>query len=81
MLRIFHQDLNGDGVIRLNLPKTVIESAGSTSLVQLGNNYFLYPGGESSGPELSYGWAPVIAGQLGGYAAIAAEQTTRGCDL
>ena len=34
----FHQDLNGDGVIGLNLPTTVIESFGSTSLVQVGKN-------------------------------------------
>jgi len=32
---------------------TVIESHGSTSLTQVGNNYFLYANGTSSGPELT----------------------------
>ncbi len=36
----FHQDLNGDGMI--GVPSaTVIESLGSTSLVQVGNNFYL----------------------------------------
>ena len=35
----FHQDLNGDGVI--GVPTTVIEAFGSTSLVEVGSNYFL----------------------------------------
>jgi len=35
----FHQDLNGDGVI--GVPTTVIESLGSTKLVEVGSNYFL----------------------------------------
>src|ERR1019366_3776154 len=36
----FHQDLNGDGVIGVPSPTTtVIEALGSTSLVQVGNNY------------------------------------------
>ena len=33
----FHQDLNGDGAI--GVPGTVIESAGSTSLVAVGNQF------------------------------------------
>ncbi len=45
----FHQDLNGDGVI--GIPTTVIESLGSTSLTQVGTNYYLYSG--SVGPELT----------------------------
>ena len=74
----FHQDLNGDGVIGL---KTVIESFGSTSLVQLGNNYFLYPVGGSSGPELSYFGAPVVAGQFGSWTPLGAEQTASGYEV
>ena len=34
----FHQDLNGDGAI--GVPGTVIESAGSTSLVAVGTKFF-----------------------------------------
>src|SRR5262249_60404102 len=37
----FQQDLNGDGVIGPPPTTTVIESFGATSLVQVGNNYFL----------------------------------------
>ena len=58
----FHQDLNGDGVIGPHT--TVIEAQGSTSLVQVANNYFLYPVGGSSGPELSYSGAPVTVGRV-----------------
>ena len=71
----FHQDLNGDGVIGA---PTVIESFGSTSLVEVGTNYFLYPVGGSSGPELSYFGAPVVAGQFGSWTPLGAEQTASG---
>src|SRR5262245_63191398 len=60
-----HQDLYRDGVIGLApapIAPTVIESFGSSSLVEVGTNYFLYPVGGSSGPELSYAGAPVVAG-------------------
>ena len=51
----FHQDLNGDGTI--GLVATVIESSGSTSLVQVGNNYYLESISSGTGPELKYGGA------------------------
>ena len=44
---------------------TVIEAFGSTSLVEVGTNYFLYAVGGSSGPELSYSGTPVVADQFG----------------
>ena len=59
----FHQDLNGDGVI--GVPTMVISAAGSTSLVEVGNNYFLNPVGSGTGPELKYNGAPVVVGQFG----------------
>ncbi|MFX5761067.1 hypothetical protein ABTE44_20270, partial [Acinetobacter baumannii] len=68
---VFHQDLNGDGVI--GIPATVIEAFGSTSLTAVGNNFFLYSGG--SGPSLKYGGTAVVAGQFGGWTPIGAEQT------
>jgi serralysin len=37
---LMHQDLNGDGVIGIN-GGTTIEADGSTSLVELNNNFFL----------------------------------------
>ena len=70
----FQQDLNGDGTIGLPPPPppTVIEAFGSTSLVQAGLNYFVYPVGGSSGPSLSYGGAPLVAGQTSGWTPIGA---------
>ena len=51
----FQQDLNGDGIIgSAAAPRTVIESFGSTSLVQVGNNFYFYPVGGSSGPLFKY---------------------------
>ena len=59
----------------------MIESFGSTSLVEVGTNYFLYPVGGSSGPELSSSGAPVVAGQFGAWAPIGAEQTANGYEV
>ena len=42
---------------------TVIESFGSTSLVQVGNNFYFYPVGSSSGPLLKFRGAAVAIGQ------------------
>ena len=52
----FHQDLNGDGVIGPS-PPTVIEAFGSTSLVEVGNNYYLDSISSGTGPELKYAGA------------------------
>ena len=73
----FHQDLNGDGVI--GPVSTIIEAVGSTSLVQLGNNYFLYPVGGSSGPELKYGGTPITS--PGTWTPIGAEPTAGGYEV
>ena len=79
----FQQDLNGDGLIGPQAP-TVIEAFGSTSLVEDGSNYFLDPNGGSA-VELSYGGAPVVAGQFdqfgGHWAPIGAEQTASGYEV
>ena len=79
----FQQDLNGDGLIGPPRP-TVIEGFGSTSLVEGGSNYFLDPNGGSA-VELSYGGAPVVAGQFdqfgGPWAPIGAEQTASGYEV
>ena len=64
----FHQDLNGDGVI--GVVTTVIEALGSTSLVAMGENYFL----NGAGPSLKYTGVTIVAGQFAPYAPIAAEQ-------
>ena len=59
---------------------TTIEDFGSTSLVESGSNYFLYPNGGSA-IELSYGGAPVVDGQFGPIAPIGAEQTASGYEV
>ena len=72
----FHQDLNGDGAI--GVPGTVIELAGSTSLVAVSNHFFLDSISTGSDPSLKYGGADVVAGQFGGWTPIGAEQTASG---
>ncbi|GLR85430.1 M10 family metallopeptidase C-terminal domain-containing protein [Bradyrhizobium iriomotense] len=71
----FHQDLNGDGVV--GYPS--IDSAGTTSLTQVGTNYFLYDNGV--GPELLRGGSPVVVGQFAPWVPIGAEQTSSGYDV
>ena len=75
----FQQDLNGDGRIGLP-PPTVIEAIGSTTLVQSGSNYFLNTA-DGSSVELSYGGAPVVAGQFGAWTPIGAEKTASGYEV
>ncbi|SHJ84911.1 Tryptophan-rich Synechocystis species C-terminal domain-containing protein [Bradyrhizobium lablabi] len=78
----FHQDLNGDGVIGPPSPQTsVIESSGSTSLVEVGNNYYFYSNSTGAGPELKFAGAAVVAGQLGAWAPIGVEQTLTGYEV
>jgi Tryptophan-rich Synechocystis species C-terminal domain/Bacterial Ig-like domain (group 1) len=60
---------------------TVIESFGSTSLVQVGNNYFMDAISTGSGPELKYGGKAVVAGQFGAWTPIGAEQTSTGYEV
>jgi enterochelin esterase-like enzyme len=62
-------------------PPTVIESKGATDLDQVGNNYFLYAHGTTSGPELSFGGAPVVTGEWGAWTPIGAEQTASGYEV
>jgi len=84
---VFNQDLNGDGVIGPPPPPppTVIQTDtgtyGSTSLVEVGNNFFLYAAGTSSGPELKYNSAAVTTGEFGSWTPIGAIQTATGYDV
>ena len=49
---VFNQDLNGDGVTGLNphVIQTDTSSFGSTSLAEIGNHYFLFAAGGTTGP-------------------------------
>ena len=58
-----------------------IESSGSTSLVQVENNYSLYPVGGSSGPQLRFSGVAVTMGQFGSWMPIAAEQVGSGYQI
>src|SRR5665213_1074362 len=73
----FHQDLNGDGVF--GLPP--IERAGSTSLVAIGNDYFLNGDNGTVGPELKYGGTPFTANEWGGWMPIGAEAIATGYEV
>ena len=78
----FHQDLNGDGVIGIPAATaTAIEAFGSTSLVQVGQNFYLESSSTGSGPELKYGGAAVVAGQFAPYTPIGVEQTAGGYEV
>src|SRR6202035_3835877 len=76
----FHPDLNGDGVIGIPATTTVIESSGSTSLVQVGNNYFLDSISTGTGPEVMYGGAPLTAGEFA-WTLIGAEPISGGYEI
>src|SRR6202035_5500221 len=52
---------------------------GSTSLLQIADNYYMYVGGAA--PELKYSGAPVTIGEFGAIAPIGAVQTASGYDV
>jgi hypothetical protein len=72
----FQQDLNGDGTT--GLVGRAIESHGSTSLLQVGNNYDLESISSGTGPELQRGGAAVTVGEGGSWKPIAAERVAGG---
>ena len=59
----------------------MIESFGSTSLVQVGSNYFFDPVAGGTGPELKYNGSPVVAGQFDPCVPVGAEQTASGYEV
>ncbi len=80
---IFNQDLNGDGMIGPigTTIHTDTSAYGSTSLTQVGSNFFFYAAGGSSGPEFEFGGSPVVAGEYGPWAPIGAVKTASGYDI
>jgi serralysin len=58
-----------------------IESYGSTSLVEVGSNYYLDSISTGTGPELKYGGAAVSAGQFGSWTPVGTEQTATGYEV
>ena len=71
----FNQDLNGIGGIT---PRTVIESAGSTTLAKIANTFVVSPTTSALGQQLKMSGAPVTVGQFGNYTPIGAEQAADG---
>ena len=59
----------------------MIEAFGSTSLVEVGNNYYLDSNSTGSGPEVIFGSGPVVAGQFAGWSPVGAEQTSSGYEV
>src|SRR6185312_2514923 len=64
----------------VTFPTTIIEAFGATSLVEVGNQYH-FDNSSGAGPTLEYNGAPVVAGQFGSIAPIAAEQTATGYEV
>ena len=60
------------------LIRKVIESSGSTSLLQAGENYDLDSISSGTGPELTRGGAAITAGEYGSWTPIGAEQVAGG---
>ncbi len=65
----------------IGIPTTVIDALGSTSLIEVGNNFYLDSNSSGSGPELKYVGAAVVAGQFGGWTPIGVEQTATGYEV
>jgi hypothetical protein len=63
------------------LIRIVIETFGSTSLLQVAENYDLDSISSGTGPELTRGGAAITVGEYGSWTPIAAEQTTTGYDV
>ena len=57
------------------------EAFGSTSLVEVGSNFYLNSISSGFGPELKFGGAAVVAGQFGSWTPIGAEITASGYEV
>jgi hypothetical protein len=60
---------------------TVIEAFGSTSLVQVGHNFYLDNISTGTGPELKLNGTPFSAGQSGAWTPIGVEATATGYEV
>src|SRR5262249_32753331 len=70
----FHQDLNGDGTIGVPAtPATVLESAGSPALTQIGGQSHFQSSACGTGPTLKYQGSAVVNWQFGAFTPIGVE--------
>jgi hypothetical protein len=72
--------LDALGFHTLTPATTVIEAFGSTSLVEVGNEYFLL-NSSGAGPSLKYGNGVYVAGEIGAWTPIGAEATATGYEV
>ena len=75
----YFNDANGQHGFVGEAATTVIQTDGTTSLTEVGNNYYLDVGG--TGVELKYGGAPVTDGEFGAWTPIGAIQVANGYDV
>jgi len=68
----------GDFMLAPAEPARIIEQAGATSLVQVGDGWQMPSVGMTSGPQLMLNGAPVATGQFGSWRPIAAEAAESG---
>ena len=68
----------GDFMLAPAEPARIIEQAGATSLVQVGDGWLMPAVGTASGPQLMLNGAAVVAGQFGAWQPIAAEAAESG---
>ncbi|BAM86572.1 hypothetical protein S58_05580 [Bradyrhizobium oligotrophicum S58] len=73
----FGQDFNHDGTV--GVTASLVHANGNTSLLQIADEYFMYVNG--SGPSIKIGGAPLVVGQLGSTAPIAAIQNGTGFEI
>jgi Ca2+-binding RTX toxin-like protein/20S proteasome alpha/beta subunit len=73
---VFQEDLNGDGTI--GLVSTTVESFGATKLVHIADTYFVMALDGSGAHQLKAFGAPVVTGEFGAFAPVAAEATASG---
>ena len=77
----FHQDINGDGFIGVvTVIRANVNSFGTTTLNQFGNNYYL-SNSSGAGPELKYLGSPVTTGEFGAVTPIGAALTATGYEV
>ncbi len=71
----------GQGAGQSGVQGTVISNNGTTELVQVGSNYYVYATGTTTGPELTYNNTPYFAGEFGDWTPIGAVAVSGGYDV
>src|SRR5207302_559656 len=81
---VWTTDYNGNytgTVIGPLVIQTNTRSFRSTNLGQIGNNYFLFATGGTTGPELQFNRSAVTSGEFGSWNPIGAVQTANGYEV